>query len=326
MRSAEAEGHAEALAVPDGEVGPHFARRLQQNAGKQVGTDANLSAGRVDAIDDVGEVPHTPIGRGVLEVRAEYGACVQRFNRRDDEFDPEAMRPGAEDGDHLRMRADVHEVAVRFTRHGPANDGHRLGGRGRFVEQRSVRHRQAGQVDADLLEVDERFEPTLRHLGLVRRIGGVPAGVLQHVPPDRLRHQRVRIACPDEAPPDVIPVRQRLQLGERSRFGRRRRQVQRLVRPDRGRHRLPDQLLARGDAERGEHGGFVRCRHAEVPGVEFVGGEEIVDRRGHGGGSGSMQNPGTKAGAEMREVVERYRRKIRLIQRMEFSHWWTITG
>ena len=54
--------------------------------------------------------------------------------------------------------------------------GHRFGGGGRFVEERSVRDLQPGQIDDHRLEIQQRFEAALRDLGLVRRVGRVPAG------------------------------------------------------------------------------------------------------------------------------------------------------
>ena len=69
--------------------------------------------------------------------------------------------------------------------------GHGFGRGGRLVEQRGVGEFQAGQVDDHLLVVEQRFQPALGDLGLVGRVGGVPAGVLQDVAQDHLRRQRV---------------------------------------------------------------------------------------------------------------------------------------
>ena len=70
--------------------------------------------------------------------------------------------------------------------------GHRLGRGGGLVEQRGVGEVEAGQVHHHLLEVQQRLQPALADLGLVGRVGGVPARVLQHVALDHRRRDRCR--------------------------------------------------------------------------------------------------------------------------------------
>ena len=70
---------------------------------------------------------------------------------------------------------------------------HRLGRRGRLIQQRGVGDLHAGQLADHRLEIQQRFQPALRDLRLVRRVGGVPAGIFQHVAQD---HRR-RDACRD---------------------------------------------------------------------------------------------------------------------------------
>ena len=74
---------------------------------------------------------------------------------------------------------------------------HRLGGRGALVEQRRVGGRQPGEVADHGLEVEQRLEPALGDLRLVRRVGGVPARVLEHVAPDHRRRDRAVVAEAD---------------------------------------------------------------------------------------------------------------------------------
>ena len=50
----------------------------------------------------------------------------------------------------------------------------------------------AGQVAHHRLEVEQRFEPALGDLGLIRRVRRVPAGVLEHVPQDDARRDASR--------------------------------------------------------------------------------------------------------------------------------------
>ena len=78
-----------------------------------------------------------------------------------------------------------------------AHQRHRLGGGGALVEQRGVGGRQPGQVADHGLEVEQRLEPALGDLRLVRRVGGVPARVLEHVAPDHRRGDRAVVAQAD---------------------------------------------------------------------------------------------------------------------------------
>ena len=82
--------------------------------------------------------------------------------------------------------------------------GHRLGGGGRFVEQRGVGDVEAGQVGDHGLEIEQRFEPALRDLRLVGRVGGVPAGIFEDVALDDRRRDRVVIALADEGAEDLV--------------------------------------------------------------------------------------------------------------------------
>ena len=85
---------------------------------------------------------------------------------------------------------------------------HRLGRRGRLVEQRGIGDRQAGQVGDHGLEVHQRLQPALRDLRLVGRVGGVPARVLQHVAQDHRRRVGAVVAQADQRL-DVGAVRAR---------------------------------------------------------------------------------------------------------------------
>ena len=88
----------------------------------------------------------------------------------------------------------------------PVAHRHRLAGRGRLVEQGRVGDVHAGEVAHHRLEVEQRLEPSLRDLGLVRRVRGVPGRVLQHVAQDDGRRDRVRVAHADERGEDVVAL------------------------------------------------------------------------------------------------------------------------
>ena len=99
----------------------------------------------------------------------------------------------------------------RLLRLQPVEHRHRLGRRGALVEQRRRRDVHAGQVLHDRLEVQQRLEPALRDLRLVRRVGRVPAGILEDVAEDHARRDAVVVAHPDVRPRDRVARRDRPQ-------------------------------------------------------------------------------------------------------------------
>ncbi len=113
-----------------------------------------------------------------------------------DDLDPEVLGPGANHRECLGEDVAVHrEQAVTPAR--PADQGHRLRRGSSLVQQRCVRGGQPGEVADHRLEVEQSLEPSLRDLGLVRRVGGVPARVLQHVPADDCRSDGAVVPHPD---------------------------------------------------------------------------------------------------------------------------------
>jgi len=89
---------------------------------------------------------------------------------------------------------------------------HRLGGRRPLVQQRGVGDLEAGQVAAHRLEVQQRLESALGDFGLIRRIMGVPARVLENVALEDRRGVGVVVAHPDERAMDVVALGQPRQL------------------------------------------------------------------------------------------------------------------
>ena len=83
-----------------------------------------------------------------------------------------------------------------------------------------------GQVGDDGLEVEQRLEPALGDLRLVRRVGGVPARVLQHVAADHRRGDRAVVAQADHRLGRPVAGREAAQLGRGALLGHRGGQVQ----------------------------------------------------------------------------------------------------
>ena len=289
VRATEAQRDAEALGRADHHVGALGASRLQQHGGQRVGTYADLQAGCLQPGDVVGEVAHAPFGVGVLQVCAIEGAgiqCVQRAHR---DRDLQPAGAGADHLDDLRMGAGLDEVAGGLAGAGPAQHGHRLGGRSGFVQQRGVGHLHAGEVDDHLLEDHQRFQAALRDLGLVGRVGCVPAGVLQHVATDRLGGEGAVVAAAQIAAPDLIAGSQLGQFGQRRRFGPGLADGQRglvaRIQQDAAWHGLGHQRIQRAGTDGGQH-----LRHV-VPGRAHVTRHEFILSLCQQSGQGSRVVP-----------------------------------
>ncbi len=170
------------------------------------------------------------------------------------DVDADRLGAGAHDLDGLRVALVVDEEHVGLVAVDPVQHGHRLGGGGGLVEERRVRHVHCGEVAHHGLEVEERLEATLGDLGLVRRVGGVPGRVLEHVALDHGRRERVGVPLADEGGEHLIAVGEAPQPGECLGLAQWCGQVEPLVVADGVGHGTVDQFLERCDTERVEHG------------------------------------------------------------------------
>ena len=148
---------------------------------------------------------------------------------------------------------------------------HRFGGGGGFIEQRRVRDVERGQIGDHRLEIQERFEPALRDLGLVGRVGGVPAGILQDVPLNHRRRDGVGIAGADERTRDDIFLRESAKLGERVPLRRRVGQIQRPIKANVFRNGRVDQRVEILEVDLAQHrAGFIMVRANVATGEGIV--------------------------------------------------------
>ena len=195
--------------------------------------------------------PHrSPSGRPSVEVG-------------DDHLDAHRGGAGVDDLDGLRQRVGVDDEGPGRAALGTAYQRHRLGGRGALVEQAGVGRRQSGEVADHGLEVEQRLEAALGDLGLVRRVGGVPGRVLEHVAPDHRRGDRGVVAEADHRLGGPVGGREPTQLAGRLVLRERLGQVEG-ARGDRGRHRGVHQVVERVEADGLEHPGDVVRARAEV--------------------------------------------------------------
>ena len=200
VRSAITQRHAEALRVPDHDVRAEFAGRRQQCEREQIRRDNRHRIRRVRLLVEGAVIMNRPVRRGILHQRREdFLREVEGVMVPDDHLDAQSQRACTDDLDRLRMtRLGNEERMAILSVLDAVRHRHRLSGGGAFVEHRGVRDLHAGQVRDERLEIQQRFETSLRNLRLIRRVLRVPAGVLEDVPLDDAGRDRVVVTHPDE--------------------------------------------------------------------------------------------------------------------------------
>ncbi len=216
VRTAVAQRHAEALRVAEDDVGAHLSRRREQRQAEQIGADGDQHAGRLRARDEVAQIVDAARVRPAIctsapKTRSPNSAVVEQSPTT--QLDAERLGARAQDVERLRKAASrrrgtaaCRRPSIRFacTR---VQHRHRLGRGGGFVEQRRVGDLHPGQIAHHRLEIEERFEPALRDLGLIRRVRRVPARILEHVAQDHARRDAVVVAEADERPRTIWLLR-----------------------------------------------------------------------------------------------------------------------
>ena len=153
VRAAIAERHAEPLGGAQRDVGAERSRRLQHGQRQRVAGDAEQRAMRVQLLGQGAEIADRPIGAGILHQRADH-RCIDLHAAviGDAHLDADFAGAGPHHIDGLRMHLhrDQEDAAIRLA---AGREVHRLGRRGRLIEQAGVGHRQPGQLGDQGLEV-----------------------------------------------------------------------------------------------------------------------------------------------------------------------------
>ena len=168
------------------------------------------------------------LGGRILEENAEDLVGERKgFVVADCDLDAERLGARLHDLDRLRMAHFRDKKCVA-----PADDRmtkrHRFRRGGRFVEQRGIGDIERGQIGDHRLKIEQRFEAALRNLGLVRRVGRVPAGIFQNVALDDRRRDAIGVAGANEVTGHLVLLRDLAQFGQRFVFRFARGQVERI--------------------------------------------------------------------------------------------------
>ena len=221
-------------------------------------------------LDGLRVIDDSAVRRRILHQRAEHlGADLEIRVARHPHLDAAHTGPGLHHIDRLRMafRCDQEDFLPRLALERVAHR-HRFGRRRRLVEQRCVRDLDAGQVDHHRLEREQRFEPALRDLRLIRRVGRVPAGILDDIPLNHRRRDAVGVTHSDERAEDLILGRQRAEVRQHFRLRHPLGQIESAAEANFGRNRRVYQRIERLEAECLEHLGDVTLVGSYVSGNE----------------------------------------------------------
>ena len=248
VRTAAAEGHTEALRVPDDGIGAELARRRDQREGEKIRGHGDKRTVFVRALDRRAKIGHRATLVRILQQDAErLRNRLLRNAREIDDFDLDVERLGAaaQDVERLRVAPFGDEkqalAGADLLRLQPMEHRHRFA-RGRaLVEERRRRDVHAGQVANDRLEIEQRFEAALRNLSLIRRIRRVPARILEDVAQDHARSHASVVAHADVRTGDGVARGDAAQPAQVGVLGFAFRQVERRLAANGRRNRLIDE-------------------------------------------------------------------------------------
>ena len=215
VRAAESHGHTETLGAAECHVRANLPRRGRQRARQQIGADGHQRAAVVGLRDERGPVGEAPTGTGQLRDHAEELAVGQAVAQvGGDDLDAQWFGAGRQHGGRLGEHVDVHCEPVRRAADRTVHQRHRLGGGSGLIEHRGIGDVQAGEIGDHGLEVQQCLQPALADLRLVRRIGGVPGGVLHDVAQQHRRGQGVVVALTDHRHRHGVGIGQLPQFGQ----------------------------------------------------------------------------------------------------------------
>ena len=276
-RAAEAHRQTEALGGTHRDVGTPLSRRSEQYKAHQVAHGGHLRTGLVSGggkcriVADMarcGRILHD--GAELLAGKLVSIVVVSNY------LDAERLAARHEYIEHLREDVVVHEELVAtvlylVARTQGEHHEHRLSGGARIIQQRAVAYLHAGERNGHRLEVQERFEAALGNLGLVRGIGGVPCGILEHVAHDNGGSGRRVPAHTDERTHLSVLGGQLTHMSRELVFGHSLcGQSDGFAQADGCRNHLSYQLVHTGDADDCEHLLQVGFRHAYMAVSEFI--------------------------------------------------------
>ncbi len=284
MRAAQPQRQTETLGGAAGDVGPEFARRHQQGERQEIGRHHDQHAFGLERGDAFAVVAHGAVHARVLQQHAEILTFQRLVHRAGNDLDVQRRGAGVQHFEGLRQHIVSDEKALRFGGRlaRTQRQGHGLGGGGGLVEHGGVGNIHAGEIGHQGLEVEQRLQPPLADLRLIRRVRGVPGRVLQHIALNDAGHQGVVVALADIAAHHPVAAGDAPQLAQRLSLVDGRRQIERLLATDGCRDHHAHQTRQIFSAQRRQHV-LLLCRiGADVTALEGLRIFKIA-QRGLGG-------------------------------------------
>ena len=279
MRAAIAHRHAKALRRAEHHIGAQLAGRRQQHQAEDVGADAGQCLLGMQLLDQRLDIADLAVGIRVLQQATEYLMVAEVIRRIDHHLETKGFGAGLHHGNGLRVAVLVDEEQVALALGHALGHGHGLGRRGGFIEQRGTGQVEAGQVDAQLLEIQQRLQAALGDFRLVRGIGGIPTRVFQHVAQNHCRRQGAVVAHADQAGPQLILRGITAELGQCGLLVQRGRQGQRRLQVNGGRYGLSDQGGTAVQPQALQHGLLLGGIRPQVALQEGIGLLQLGQRR-----------------------------------------------
>ena len=228
--------------------------------------------------DKIGIVGNLTELVGILHHSAEEALVGHKFGSlAGDDLDTARGRIGAHHVERLGEDAFVDKDFAHIGLDGGAatavvEHNHTFAASSGFVEKRCVGQRHLGHVGHHGLIGHQGLKSTLADLGLVRRIGGIPAGVFKHVALDDGRGNGVVVTHTDIALEELVFLGQATAAVQKLVFVDTISDGHGFVETDRGGHSLVDQFIHGVDTDGFQHfffvGGF---RNAIVTRCKIIG-------------------------------------------------------
>lgn len=152
--------YAEALRRAENDIRALFARCGQQNQRHKIGSDADHNFTGFQLSNQFAVIVHFTSGTNLLQQHAEHITVIQCFRCViHNDVKTKGFCTSANHIQRLRMNISRHKETVGVFQFTDAF-GHRhgFGRRGGFIQQGGGGHVQPGQVQRDLLEVQQRFQ------------------------------------------------------------------------------------------------------------------------------------------------------------------------
>ena len=216
-------------------------------------------------VDEGAVIGERAAARRILQQSAEIIAVIKRRPViANADRNAGRARAGAQNGDGLGVAILGDEIIVaQFFRHAMAHiDG--FGGGGRFVQQRRIGAVHAGQIHHHGLKNQQRLEAALADLRLIRRVGGVPAGIFKEVAQDHRRRVGIVITHADHRFGDLVAPGETRQFTQHILLAARAGEAIGKFAADGAGHRLIGQRIEGSEPETVQHIGDIRFAGADM--------------------------------------------------------------